>query len=281
MEEQDPLLEYVGRVKDLCEFLARGNEFETEDGTIVKFNGKAALRDGVISIEEIELFDVLETTGYNELGSITALMEIINEYDWETLKKHIEPYISKPLKRKQISPIFAETYKTIKNRTKELLNKMVLQLYMGLKVEISEMDLTVIQLLEEMDDDQYEDEEEEFEDMGNLLEIQMLDDMESDEYDEYDKYDENDMNSRKLYIVYSYNQKKFYAMRGKEIVLENVDVPTAMLKTANYLYCCDKEKKIRELQGKKEIGNMPEYDGMHINIDGQHEGTSGKDHGEL
>lgn len=232
---EEPLFEYINKIKILGEYLARGNELFTIANTVISIDANTALYEDIISLEETELWDPLECQYYGELGSIKRMIECINEFNWEKLKKEIMPTISK---QTTLSEEYQKVYNTTKSRIKNILNKIVLQLYCGLRVIPIKEQISFIQ---------------EFSSAENTDEIE--DEQYEDEYEE---------NKETPYLIYSATQKKFYLMQEGEVLVENVKEDLAMEITIDYLYSEERRKALEELQnGKTQKSNL-EYDGMHI-----------------
>lgn len=230
---EEPLFEYINKIKILGEYLARRNEVFTINNTIISVDAEAALYDEALSLEEIEVCDLLECRYYGELGSIKRIIECINEVNWEELKKEIMPIISK-------KPVLSEenkkVYNTVKGRIKNILNKIVLQLYCGLRVIPIEEQLLFVE---------------------SFNEAENTDEIEDEQYE----YEEN---KETPYLIYNATQKKFYLMQEGEVLVENVREDFAMEITIDYLYSEEKKKALKELQSGKTQKSKLEYDGMHI-----------------
>lgn len=231
---EEPLFEYIDKIKILGEYLARGNELFTIANTVINIDANTVLFENTISLEETELWDPLECQYYGEFGSIRRMIEYINESNWEKLKKEIMPTISNEA---TLSEEYQKVYNTTKSRIKNILNKIVLQLYCGLRVIPTKEQISFIQEfslaenIDEIEDEQYEDEYEE--------------------------------NKETPYLIYSATQKKFYLMQEGEVLVENVREDLAMEITIDYLYSEERRKALEELQNGKNQNKL-KYDGMHI-----------------
>ncbi len=278
---ENSLFEYIDKIRMLGEHFARGGKLLMPYNVTICFGRAISIETGKMTLEEIQDWDILERTYYGEIGSIKRIIELINECDYEELKKEIAPIISKPIDLNKISENDEIAYKTIKNRLRQLFNKMVLQLCCGLKVIPTTKELIFLEssnlqenLSETMDntleaEDEIEKEcEEDFEEEPEEFE----DDMEYEAEDETDLEkednlrDETDLsqNVEEPYMIYSATQKKFYLMQEGKILMENIDVGLAMEITAGYLYRKEREKILTELQtGKVKKSNM-QYTGIHI-----------------
>ena len=258
MIKEEPIFEYMKKVKNITEFLARGNEIETGEKTVINFDRSVAKEFGSISLEEVSLIDTLESKYYNELGSVKRLVELINRCDYDEYEKIIEPFINKPIKNEEVS----EEYETIKNRVKEILNKIVLQIYMGLRVKLTEGDFAMLNSI-------YLQEKTADEDIENN-EIEYPDEIEYEEYEEFEDENGNE-NEEKInqpkYLIYSLAQNKFYVIQENEVLLENINVDLAMKIIMDYLYEEEKDRKTKELENGKIVRTNLEYAGMYISLD--------------
>ena len=256
MVKEDPIFEYMKKMKNITEFLARGNEILTQDKKIINFDRQMITEDGCISIEESELFDTLECKYYNELGSIHRMSKLItNNTSYEELEAEILPYISQPFDPKKTDETHYEEYKMLKNRMKELLNKIVIQIYMGLRTKPTNIEIAFIEALDE--------------DSRRKAQIS-----EADQEAEFDEYIEDLEESipqeepeQEKYLIYGIGQGKFYLMQNDEVLAENVDLNLAMEIVTGYLYREEKERLTEELLTGKSQKTDIEYDGIHIYID--------------
>ena len=255
-QENDELFEYIKKIQEVVEFLARDNEIETPNRTIISFDRGAARREGVISIEEVELCDTLEANYYNELGSIERIIEVINEHDYDVLKEQIAPYTSGPVNSEVVGKKFKTEYNSIKRRVREILNKIVIQLYIGLRVELSDADIAIIESY-------YHDENENEGKLDDTTDYSEMEYHEDFEYEE-DNNKKEKKPASKPYLIYSGTQKKFYLMRDNEVLIDNVNTNIAMEIVAGYLYTKEKERKMEELQTGKASKKEYKYEGMHI-----------------
>ena len=260
MLKEDPIFEYMKKMKNIMEFLARGNEILTQDEKIVSFDRKMITESGCISIEEVELFDTIERKYYNELGSIHRMSElIINNTSYEELESVILPYISQPFNSKKINKTHYKEYKMLKNRMRELLNKIAIQIYMGLRAKPTSMEVALIEALDE----------------DSRRKAQIIEDDQEAEFDEYIEDLEESIPQEEAeqekYLIYSIGQGKFYLMQNDEVLAENVDVNLGMEIVTGYLYREERERLIEELLTGKSQKTDIEYDGIHIYIDGDAE----------
>lgn len=261
MEKKDALFEYIEKIKDLSEFLARGYGIITPQCTVINFDRDIALKEGSISISEEALYDGLECSYYNELGSIQRMIELINECDQEKLQEEISPFISEPLDSDNMPKRFNKEYKAIKKGLKEALNKIVLQLYVGLRIEPTDVELAIIESFDSQTKKASEKEEnDEMDYIEYLKEIE----------DEEESETENTINTMRPienpYLTYSMTQKKFYLVQDEEILIDDVDTNLAMEISVGYLYRKEKEKGIKELISRKPQSEGLKYDGIHISI---------------
>lgn len=257
MEKKDALFEYIEKIKDLSEFLARGYGIITPQCTVINFDRDIALKEGSISISEEALYDGLECSYYNELGSIQRMIELINECDQEKLQEEISPFISEPVDSDNMPKRFNKEYKAIKKGLKEVLNKIVLQLYVGLRIEPTDVELAII---ENLDFQNRKTEDDQMDYMEYLKEI------EDEEESETEKTIDTMRHIENPYLTYSMTQKKFYLVQDGEILVDDVDTNLAMEISVGYLYRKEKEKGIKELISRKPQSEGLKYDGIHISI---------------
>lgn len=262
MVKEDPIFEYMKKMKNITEFLARGNEIVTQDKKIINFDRQMITEEGCISIEEAELFDTLECKYYNELGSIHRMSELITKNTtYEELEAAILPYISQPFDSKKIDETHYEEYKMLKNRMKELLNKIVIQIYMGLRAKPTSIEIALVEALDEESRRKKQTSEE----------AQIGEDDQEAEFDEYIEDLEESIPQeepkQEEYLIYGIGQGKFYLMQNDEVLVENVDLNLAMEIVTGYLYREEKERLTEGLLTGKFQKMDIEYDGIHIYID--------------
>lgn len=272
---QNSLFEYIDKIRMVVEYLARGEEIITNDKTVISFNRDVTSEMGKISLEEIELWDTLEGCLYGELGSLKRIIELVNEYEWEELKEKIDPIISQEIDLDTMSEEDRRIYKTIKTRIRQILNKMVLQLYLGMRVITTYDDLMFIKALElqkemeatmedALETEEYEDELEENEKgQGNFENKSGNQDFDN----HLAGVDGSSQSAEAPYMIYSATQGEFYLMKEGEVLIKNINVALAMEITAAYLYENEKQKASKELQSRKTERSNIKYDGLHIFVD--------------
>lgn len=255
MEKRDVLFDYMKKMKNVIEFLARGNDILTQDKKVISFDRQMITENGCVSIEEAELFDPIECKYYNELGSIHRISKLINEELYEELEQEMLPYISQPFGPESVDELSYKEYKMLKSRLKELLNKLVIQLYMGLRAKPTSMEIAFIEALDE--DLQRKE--------------QIIEDEEEPELDEYFEDLEKNIPQKELekekYLTYSMGQKKFYLIQDNEVLIDGVNPNLAMEVVTGYLYREEKERATAELLTGRTQKPDIEYDGIHIYID--------------
>lgn len=267
MEEKDPLFEYIKIIKDVGEYLARGNEITTPNYTVINFDECVALQDGAMSLEETELCDTLECTYYNELGSIKRIIDIINECDIKKLQAEISQGISKEIDLATVPEEYKKAYKIIQGRLREILNSIVLKLFIGIRIIPTDLEIAIIEHSNWKAKDCYDQ---------NEYEEDLLGDEEDTDYErsyksESDEFKENGQEIEKPYLIYSTKKKKFYLMREREIVSEDVNADLAMEIVVGYMYRTEREKALEELKNGQANNNKIKYEGMNIFIDEGHE----------
>lgn len=262
MEEKDPLFEYIKIIKDVGEYLARGNEITTPNYTVINFDECVALQDGAISLEETELCDTLECTYYNELGSIKRIIDLINECDIGKLQAEISQGISKEIDLATVPEEYKKAYKIIQRRLREILNSIVLKLFIGIRIIPTDLEIAIIEHSSWKAEDFYNQ---------NEYEAEEDTDYERSYKSESDEFKENDQEIEKPYLIYSNKKKKFYLMREGKIVSEDVNADLAMEIVVGYMYRNERQKALEELKNGQANNNKIKYEGMHIFIDEGHE----------
>lgn len=244
-EQEDALFEYIGKVKNLGEYLARGNTVSTEDYEVYSVDREAIITEGAFSIENIDMRDHLEREYYGEIRSISAMMELINDGDYVPSEEFDEDMDEKGLEKDDV-----KIYKAIKRRLTQLLKEIMIKLYMGLKVPVNKEDVKAMKIFTMQQRGEDDD--------GIYEEPYPNEDKDGREIYEEDE----DKSKEKLYLVYNQGTKTFNVINDEGGLEEtDIDVSTAMPEVMYYLYKIEMEKRYAKLTtGKMDI--KPTYTGI-------------------
>ena len=137
------LVEYLKKLQNMADFLARGNQLETIDGQfyISIVNDERAKKRNAFSLVEYSSYDMLEEYYYGEQKSIGILLDNISNGEYEAQVEgkmdFSKPYIP--------SSEYATFYYSVMKRVKIIIKTMFLALMSGTKIPMSQEDMVALQ----------------------------------------------------------------------------------------------------------------------------------------
>lgn len=207
MENQ--LLQYITKLQNTADYLARGGILQDTTGYVALeiVDDEMVRQRKAFSVQEYDIYDVLESSFFGEQRSIGILMEYIRngayEQQVETRVNFNEDYTPEEEN--------AEFYQMVMKRVKAILRVMTFSLISGRTVPLDDIDLAELKYL-------YYDEED---DDRNIEDIELLDDDEEQEDEEVEP--------EKGFIVYDVNHQKFRVIdQNGEGIIEEISVSDAM-----------------------------------------------------
>lgn len=224
MSEKDILVEYMQKLKNMADFLARGYTLQSpyEENIIIEIvDDEMTTQRDAFSIQEHNTYDVLELSFKGEQKSIRTLMEYIEDGEYERqIEGKIdfnEPYIPEQYK--------AEFYQRVMKRVNVILKSMAVYLSLGNRIPLDDCELFDLKVL-------YLDEDE--------LSAEVEEEQEG-------------------YLIYSAQNQYFYVtdLEGN-ILIEDIDIHEAMGIYNDFLTEQEQQRLCRKAGREKENNDNEE-----------------------
>ena len=236
------LLEYVTKLQNMADYLARGGILQDGTGyTAIEIVDDEMVRQRkAFSVQEYDIYDVLESSFFGEQRSIGILMEYLRNGAYE---QQVEARINFD---ESYTPEEenAEFYQMVMKRVKAILRVMSFSLISGIKIPIGDIELIGLKSL-------YLEEDE-----VDLEDIQLVEEGEEEP---------EEIEPEKGFIVYDITGQKFTVIdQNGEGIIEEISVSDAMEIYNDFLIQEERRhleaKAIADLQKEREKAKQEEQE---------------------